>query len=138
VTPQDGFNNGDYQHVIVATSDGVVHEIFFNPTQGLGQDVLAQYAAGSIVSVAGYYTPGDGYQHVIVATNDGKVHEDFFNPTQGLGQDVLAQFNNSAIIGVAGYVTPVDSTRAHDFQNVLVATADGLIEQIHWRPDVGF
>jgi 2-keto-3-deoxy-6-phosphogluconate aldolase len=138
VTPQDGFNNGDYQHVIVATSDGVVHEIFFNPTLGLGQDVLAQYAAGSIASLAGYYTPGDGYQHVIVATSDGKVHEVFFNPNVGTFQDVLAQFSNSAIIGVAGYITPVDSTPAHDFQDVLVATADGLIEQIRWRPDVGF
>jgi hypothetical protein len=78
-----------YQHALVATANGQVHEVYFNPTKGISQDVIAHF--NNVVALAGYYTP-DGYQHALVATANGQVHEVYFNPTKGISQDVIAQF----------------------------------------------
>jgi hypothetical protein len=41
----DGFFSSDdnYRHAIVATNDGNVREIFYNPQTGLGETVLFHY-----------------------------------------------------------------------------------------------
>src|SRR5690348_11746223 len=62
-------DNDNFQHAIVATTDGNINEVFFNPQTGIHQDVLANFA--NVIGLAGYYTPNDGYQHAIVATRDG-------------------------------------------------------------------
>src|SRR5437588_535397 len=89
--------NDNFQHAIVATTDGTVHELSFNPHTGIHQDVLAHF--DSIVGLAGYYTPNDNFQHAIVATRDGTVNEVFFNTQTGIHQDVLAHFDS--ILGLA-------------------------------------
>jgi photosystem II stability/assembly factor-like uncharacterized protein len=135
------FDPGDgFEHVLAATADGKVHEIRFGNPQHPGnfldpQGPLAQFGAGSVVALAGYYTPGDGFEHAIVATSDGKVSEVFFgNPKYPgeKGQDVLARFDPSSIVSVAGYTT------GDGFQHVLVLTTDGVVSELRWRPDVGF
>src|SRR5712692_8772498 len=59
----DGPTSDSFQHVIVATQNGDVHEVFFNPSIGIHvtQPALANFAG--IIGVAGYFTPNDGIQH---------------------------------------------------------------------------
>jgi hypothetical protein len=130
-----------FQHVLVATADGIVHEVKFASPAHPGifvdaQGTVASFAAGSIVSLAGYYGPtGDGYEHAIVATRDGKVSEVYFgNPKfpGGKGQDVLGQFDPGRLVGVGGYTT------SDGFQHVLVLTTDGVLSELRWRQDIGF
>jgi hypothetical protein len=122
--PSDG-----YQHALVATGDGTVHEVFFgNPQDGyvIHQDTLARFS-GRIVGLAGYTTPSDGYQHALVATTDGTIHEVFFgNPKDGyvIHQDTFAKFSGG-IAGLAGYYTASDG-----YQHALVATAEGTVHEV--------
>src|SRR5947208_3007005 len=105
----DGFFSADdnYRHAIVATTDGNVHEIFYNPATGLGETVLFHYDAG-IVDVAGFFSPDDNYRHAIAATTDGNVHEIFYNPATGLGETVLFHYD-AGIVDVAGFFSPDDN-----------------------------
>jgi hypothetical protein len=122
-----GYSGADgFQHVIVATKDRNVTEIFFKGGgQPIGQDVLRQLNS-DIVGVAGY-SGADGFQHVIVATKDRNVTEIFFKGGgQPIGQDVLRQLN-SDIVGVAGY------SGADGFQHVIVATHDGNLTDIFFK-----
>ena len=116
-----------YQHVIAATYDGKVHELYFTGGgQPVGQDVLAQY--NGVRSVAGYFDPADGYQHVIVATTDGNVREVYFKGNgQPVGQHVLASLTTAQ--SVAGYSAASDGD-----QHVIVATDDGNVHELYFRP----
>jgi hypothetical protein len=79
-----GFFSGDdnYRHAIVATSNGNVTEIFYNPYLGQGQVVLANFdpAVSTIAGVAGFFSPDDNFRHVLVATSDGNIHEILYSP----------------------------------------------------------
>src|SRR6266851_757716 len=89
----------NFQHVIVATQNGDVNEVFFRGGQTIGQDRLSHF--DGIVGVAGYFAAEDNYQHVIVATKNGDVNEVFFKGGQAKGQGRLAHFDG--IVGVVGY-----------------------------------
>jgi hypothetical protein len=68
-----------FQHVIVATTDGAVTEVFWQPGgPGVRQAPLTGFPAGSIVGVAGYYASSTGYQHVVTATNTGDLCQKVF------------------------------------------------------------
>lgn len=92
-TPDDGF-----RHVIAATVDGGIHEIYFNPKSGTFKDNLSSFQ--NIVGIAGFITSDDGYQHVIVATNDGNISEVYFNPGIGIHVSHPALANFNGIIGI--------------------------------------
>lgn len=68
--------NDGWQHVIVATEDGRVTELFFNPNEpnfvGVARSPLARFW-NPIVGVAAYYADDDHYQHVFVALGPGTV-----------------------------------------------------------------
>ena len=126
------YADGDeFQHVIVATTDGVVTEVFWQPGgPGVRQAQLTSFPAGSIVGVAGYYADGDQFQHVIVATTDGVVTEVFWQPGgPGVRQAQLTSFPAGSIVGVAGYYADGDQ-----FQHVIVATTDGVVTEVFWQP----
>jgi hypothetical protein len=116
-----------FQHVIVATKDRNVTEIYFKGGgQPIGQDVLRQLNS-DIVGVAGYSSSLDGFQHVIVATKDRNVTEIYFKGGgQPIGQGVLTQLT-SDIVGVAGY------SGADGFQHVIVATKDHNVTEIFFK-----
>jgi hypothetical protein len=126
-----------FQHVIVATIDGVVHEVFWKPQDpanpGVGVDQLTTFPAGTIAALAGYYAAGDGFQHVIVATIDGVVHEVFWKPQDpanpGVGVDQLTTFPAGTIAALAGYYA--DAT---GYQHVITATTAGRLCQAVFRP----
>ena len=97
-------SSGHFQHAIVATNDGQVHEVFFNSSAGTHITQPALATLPGIVSIAGYVTPNDGLQHVIVATNDGQVHEVFFSSSAGIHVTQPALAKLPGIVSIAGYV----------------------------------
>jgi hypothetical protein len=120
----------DTQHVIVATADGVVTEVYWKPAQGVHQDVLTQFSA-SIVGIGAYYAADDNTQHAIVATADGVVTEVYWKPAQGVHQDVVAQLGRD-IVGIAGYYAEDDHA-----QHAIAGTGGGTLIEVFWRPGQG-
>jgi hypothetical protein len=76
--------NDGWQHVIVATEDWKLTELYFNPNDpnapGLCKGLLTQWWA-PIVGVAGYYSDADHFQHVFFADNIGSVWEIRWDPS---------------------------------------------------------
>jgi hypothetical protein len=128
-----GFYGGDtdnHQHVIVGTTDGRVHELYWQGPNPPGQGVLTQFAAHSIVGIAGFYGGvADNHQHAIVATTDGRVHELYWQGPNPPGQGVLAQFGANSIVGIAGFYG--GDTDNH--QHVIVGTTDGRVHELYWQ-----
>jgi hypothetical protein len=100
--------NDQNQHVIVATNDGKVTELWWKPGQGVHQDILTQFGANSIVS---YYADGDV----------------FWKPGQGVHERVLVDFNS--IVSIAGYYDPAKND--HN-QHTIIAATNNVIE-VWWR-----
>jgi len=128
-TPDDKF-----RHVIVATGDGNVHEVFYHPSIGvhLSQPPLAKF--NGVVGVGAFYAEDDKNRIVIVATNDGLLHEIFYRPSLPGGGHVstlgVPKFNH--IIGVAAFYTPDDK-----FRHAIVATDDGNVHEVFYHPSIG-
>jgi hypothetical protein len=119
-------NNDQYQHTIVATTNGKVQEFYWNPAVGgqVGQDVVTQFPSGSVVAIAGYWANIDDRHHTIVASKDGKVYEIYWKSGQaGIeGQYVLTEFPSGSIVAIAGYYAENDKR-----QHVIVGTRDGSV-----------
>ncbi len=132
IIAEDGFFSPDdgYRHAIVATKDGNISEVFFNPHVGQGKEVLRNDGLGGIVDLAAFFTDDDNYRHVIVASEGGKVSEIFFRPDLGQGIALLGNFNG--IVAVAGFFSPDDK-----YRHAIVATADGNIYELFYNPDLG-
>ena len=131
------FSTGDQRHlVVVGTSTGKVHEIFWRPAQvGIeGEDDLpVAVGGGSIVSVASLYNRDQQRHVVLVGTTAGKVHEIFWKPeTVGIeGHDDLpVNFGAHSIVSVAGLY---DTNQQRHL--VLVGTAAGRVHEIFWKAD---
>ncbi len=72
------YNSSDQRHVvIVGTSDGNVHQIFWkSSTVGIEfHGIITNFGANNIIKLAGFYSENDQVEHVIVGTTDGKIHE---------------------------------------------------------------
>jgi hypothetical protein len=131
------FSTGDQRHlVVVGTSAGKIHEIFWRPAQiGIeGQDDLpVSFRAGTIASVGSMYNVDRQRHLVVVGTTAGKVHEIFWKPdTVGIeGHDDLpVQFPANSIVGVAGLYD--------NFQQrylVVLGTTAGRVHEIYWKDD---
>ena len=115
-TPDDGF-----QHVVVATADGAIHELYWRGGQPAGRGLLATLPGA--VSVAGYVS-SDGFRHTIVATSDGDVHELYWQDGAP-GQGVLT--NLPGVVSVGGYFG------GDGFQHVIAATDDGNVHELYWQ-----
>ena len=96
----------------------------------------------SIVGVAGYYPlgrymyPTGGYHQVIVATEDDKVTELYWRPGETVNQEELYDFSKlsvpSKIAGISAYYSENDGYHHQD-----VATRDGKLCELYWRPGPG-
>ena len=132
------FSTGDQRHlVVVGTSQGKVHEIFWKPAQvGIeGQDDLpVGFGNGGIVSVASLYNSDQQRHVVIVGRSNGKVHEIFWKPdTVGIeGHDDLpgVTFSPGSIVAVSGLY---DKNQQRHI--VIVATKAGKVHEIFWKAD---
>jgi hypothetical protein len=96
----------------------------------------------SIVGVAGNYPlgsfafPTGGFHQTFVGTEDGKLTELFWRPRENVNQEVLFDFsrisNPSKISAVAAYYSDNDGFHHQD-----VATEDGRLHELFWRPGPG-
>jgi hypothetical protein len=131
------FSSGDQRHlVVVGTSTGKIHEVFWKPAQigTEGEDDLpVAFTTGTIVSVGTIYNSDQQRHIVLVGTTAGKVREIFWkSDTVGIeGQDDLpVPFPQNSIVGVAGLY---DSTQQQHL--VIVATSAGKVHEIFWKAD---
>ena len=119
--------NDDTQHIVVATNDGVLHEIHWNSHVGPSTPLkLAQF--NGLVCFSGFFTPDDDHQHVIVATNNSNVHEIYFTRPDQPGVRSPLYHLKSIIgphIGMAGFYTPDDQLR-----NAVIVDKDGELHQV--------
>jgi len=69
--------------VVVGAADGKVHQVYWKAlTVGIeAHSVVAQYPAGSIVSVAGFYSQVDQVEHIVAGLTTGEVLESWLLPT---------------------------------------------------------
>jgi hypothetical protein len=131
------YNVNQQRHVVVVgTTAGKVHEIFWKPdTVGIeGHDDLpVDFATNSIVAVAGLYDADQQRHLVLVGTNAGKVHEIFWKAdTVGVeGSDDLP------VIFAPGSIVAVTAFYESDQQRyvVVVGTNDGKLHEIFWKTD---
>jgi len=62
------------QHVIAATQDGNVYEVYWN--QSTLPTVRNLYNFGtSLVNITSFFTPDDNFHHAVGITNDRTLHE---------------------------------------------------------------
>ncbi|HET7271376.1 MAG TPA: hypothetical protein VFI90_09865 [Rubrobacter sp.] len=95
-----------------------------------------------IVGIAGYYPlgshlfPTGGFHQTIVGTEDGRLTELFWRPGETVNQEVLFDFSRisvpSKISAVAAYYSDNDGFHHQD-----VATEDGRLHELFWRPGPG-
>ena len=121
----DGFfsDDDDFRHAIVATDDGSISEIFFNPNIGQGQTVLT--VQNGIIDLGAFYTADDQQRHAIILTNDSFISEIFYNPNTGLGIAPLGNIANASRI--CGFYSSDDNCR-----HAIVSTEDGIIYELFY------
>jgi hypothetical protein len=131
------FSSGDQRDlVVVGTSQGKIHEIFWHPAQsGIEgeDDVPVAFGAGTIVSVGTMYNVDQQRHVVLVGTTAGKVHEIYWKPeTVGIeGQDDLpVPFTPGSIVAVTGLY---DNNQQRYV--ALAGTTAGRVHEIYWKDD---
>ena len=129
------YDNNQQRHVVlVGTSAGKVHEIFWKAdTVGIeGHDDLpVTFTPGSIVAVTAFYDADQQRYIVVVGTSAGKLHEIFWKAdTVGIegDDDLPVDFGSGSIVAVSGFY---DSNRKRYV--VAVGTRDGTIHQVYWK-----
>ena len=131
-----GLYDADQQRfvVVVGTSAGKVHEIFWKSTTvGVeGHDDLpVSFDSDSIVSVAAWYDTDNRRYHVVVATSLGTLREIWWRTdTQGVEGfgDLTVGFGSESIVSIAGFYDPVEQR-----QYLIAGTQDGSIHQLYWK-----
>jgi hypothetical protein len=123
-----------FEHVVVATNDNDLWELYWNPQDAQGPKpilgLLAGFAPARIVGVAGYYAAGDEFQHVVVATDDGNLTEVFWKPPDIAPIAARLPVGPFAgIVGVAGYYSEGTS-----YQHVIRSMGSGDVWQFVFRP----
>jgi hypothetical protein len=132
------------QHVVVATTDGILHEMHWNQYTHVTSPQPLKRSPGSapvtfpgnIHSLSGFYTCDDHYQHVIVATEDGRLHEVYFTGSQHVNArsplllDTLIRPGPN--IGQAGFYSPA----INPMRVVTVGGADSHLHQVAWSASI--
>ncbi len=97
------------QHVIVATSDGSLHEMHWNQTGKVSAPTIFQ-RFDKLTSLAGLYAPDENFQHVFATTGEGNLFDVFFNRSQSLQtRTLLTQLPAAGKnIGMAGFYSSND------------------------------
>jgi len=129
------------QRVVVATTDGTLHEIHWNwhihlfsyrPLLRSPGSAPVQFTG--IHSLSGFYTSDDNNQHVIVATGDGRLHEVYYTDPEHVSvRSPLFQLPTTAgpPIGQAGFYDFNDTMRT-----VTVGGADSILYEVSWNAQV--
>jgi hypothetical protein len=124
----DGFFSDDdnFRHGIIGGEDGMITEIFFNPTpgEGLGQTGLLQIEG--LIDLGAFYTPDDKMRHVLALTGGrGIITEIYYNPNTGISSTDLPPVPNT--FRVAGFYSANDK-----FRHAICATTNGQVIDLRY------
>ena len=135
------------QHVVVATTDGRLHELHWNwrihpfsysPLLSSPGSAPVQFSDNQgrnrIHSLSGFYTSDDHFQHVIIATGDRALHEVYFTDPQHVNlRSPLVQLPAPAgdHIGQAGFYD-----FGADLRTVIVGGANYVLYEVAWNAGV--
>lgn len=125
-------DNDDTQHVVVASPDGTLYEINWNPNHGPTTPTRVAHF-DNLACLASFFTPDDNFQHAITATSDGDLYEVYWeDPHAPKGPKHLLTLDSVAglHVGMVGFFTPDES-----FRNAVVVNDDGEIHQIYFDAD---
>jgi hypothetical protein len=119
-----------YHHVVVATSDGLVHDLWFalDDPNDSGEDVIGSFP--NLLTITGYACSRDASNHVIVATKDGDIHDIWY---PGLGGGIF----NDVRAHIEGVVSLAAFVGTDNYQHIVVATKDGKVRDI-WFSGFGW
>lgn len=130
-----GFFTSDdkFQHVIVATEDGELHELYFKvpqPQNVRDRSPLLEYTIppGPHIGQAGFYTSDDMLRHAIVGGADSFLHEVVWNAQVTPTENILAtQFMLQDVAAIAGFFDLWVHSR-----DVIVAMKGGSVFDVHY------
>jgi hypothetical protein len=120
----------DYQHVIVATREGGLFDVFFNQSHTpQSRTLFNQLLVASVnIGMAGFYSPNDKVCHAVVLSREGKLHDVTFSQQQSpVSNEFPIQFDLKNVASLAGFFSPGDD-RCH----VTIAFTDGRIFDVHY------
>lgn len=120
----DGFYSPDdkERHIIVATSDGSISEVYFRNAPDISEVALVRVEG--LIDLAAFYTDDDNNRHVLAIDKLGNVKEVYYS-TAGISQTQVATIPNATRIS-AFY--SADDHRRH----AVVATSDGRVIDVSY------
>ncbi len=121
------------QHIIYASGDGRLHELWCERTIWHTSDLTAATGAPPAQTLAGYAVEAQGTEHVVYSGLDHRLYELWWNSGWHLG-DLTAATDAPApgTGGPLGYAFEVQAT-----QHVIYVSADdGHVREIWWGPPV--
>ena len=100
----------NFRIVLAATGDGKLHEVFYHPTKGRGESVIAQYS--SIGGLAGFYDPVTRNRIAILLTGGSppQIKELAYSPA-GKAEKVLGGASNAIVAMCAAYYSGPGANR---------------------------
>ena len=125
-------SDDNYQHVIVATRDGRLHELYFMDSQNVRvRSPLYQLptTAGPHIGMAGFFAPSENSVRVAtVGGADSILNRVVWSASiTPFAQNHATQFNLPDVAGIAGFYAPDDHSR-----NVIVAMKRGSVFDAHY------
>ena len=122
------------QHVVHASADGHIHELFYTlgtGPWGHGDLTAATGAPPAAGAVTSWLDPVD--QHVAYASADGHIHELFYT----LGKGPWGHGDLTAATGAPPAAGAVTSWVDRTFQHVVYASADGHVHELYYTLGTG-
>jgi Fungal fucose-specific lectin len=121
------------QHVIYASADGRLHELWCEGTTWHISDLSAATGAPPAQALAGYAFEVQGTEHVVYSSVDHRLYELWWNNGWHLG-DLTAATGAPApgVGGPLGYAFEVQATQ----HVIYVSAGDGHVREIWWGPPV--
>jgi hypothetical protein len=121
------------QHIIYASGDGRLHELWCERTIWHTNDLTATTGAPPAQTLAGYAVEAQGTQHVVYSGLDHRLYELWWNNGWHLG-DLTAATDAPALGGGGpiGYAFEVQATQ----HVIYVSAGDGHVREIWWGPPV--
>ena len=129
-----GYEADGVHHVVTASSDGTLMELTWSggsPASTAPFALVASHSWSRLLGVAAYQSAGE--RHVIVALSNGTIRE-FHARTAAVGQEPTQILHTDLSI-MPGIMPMIDAyAEPSGDQHVIVATTDGAINEITWRP----
>jgi hypothetical protein len=120
------------QHVIYASRDGRLHELWCEQTTWHASDLTATTGAPPAHTLSGYAFEAQGTEHVVYRGFDHRLYELWWNNGWHLGDLTAATGAPAAATGPLGYAFEVQATQ----HVIYVSAGDGHVREIWWGPPI--